>query len=394
MQLSDDDLQSLWQQDTLATDNRAHCLSPDFLVRAGEGKVSVEERTQVTSHLTQCADCAEEYRIALSTKEWAAQAAAHYPEAFPSQPVTHAPKPITTGESWWRLLLQPLMLPPTLAAGAVLSALLLIVIGWLAWLGLQKKEMKPEIVTTTPSPVVTTSAMPLATPSATPPTLIAQLNDGQTIVTLDEQGRLAGVDNLPPAYQQMVKEALTKQRLERSPLLAGLGQQASSLRGGDEQGNTFALTEPIGKVVLADRPVFRWSPLAGATGYVVEVYDNQFNLVLASPQLSATSWTASQSLKRDKFYSWQVKASKDGQEFKAPGPNTPQAAFRVLSQAKTNELVQARRAYASSHLTLGLIYAQAGLLDEAEAEFRTLQKANPQSPLVRQLLANVRALRR
>ena len=272
-----------------------------------------------------------------------------------------------------------------------MTGLALLMLGWFVWRVLNK--VQPEIALATPTPAVT--ATPLASPSATPTVpLVVQLQDGQQLVALNQQGELSGVDHLPPAYQQMVKDALTKQRVERSPLLAGLSQQASSLRGGDEQGNTFALTEPIGKVVLADRPVFRWSPLAGATGYAVEIYDNQFNLVIASLQLSATSWTASQSLKRDKIYSWQVKASKDGQEFKAPGPNAPQATFRILSQAKTNELVQARRAYGSSHLTLGLIYAQAGLLDEAEAEFRTLQKANPHSPIARQLLTTVRTLRR
>jgi hypothetical protein len=390
MQLNDDDLKQLWQQDTVAPDQRAECLSADFLVRAGEGKLSADERARVTSHLAHCADCAEEYRIARSTQEWAAQAAARHPEAFP---VTNAQQ-ITTSESWWRRLLQPLMLPPMLTAGAVLSALLLLVMGWLAWQSLSKKEVKPEIAETTPTPVLTPSASPLATATPTEATLIAQLNDGQTLVTLDEQGRLAGVDNLSPAYQQMVKEALTTRHVERSPLLTGLGQQAGSLRGGDEQGNTFALLGPVGKVVLSDRPVFRWSSLAGATGYVVEIYDDQFNLVSASPQLTATSWTASQPLKRDKIYSWQVKASKDGQEFKAPGTTASQATFRVLGQTKANELAQARRAYASSHLTLGLLYAQAGLIEEAEAEFRALQKANPQSDVARRLLANVRTMRR
>lgn len=384
MKLSDDDLKRLWQQDTAhVEDSRTDCLSSDFLVRAGEGTLDAEERARVAGHLAHCADCAEEYRLAVAVKDWAPAAAATHADAFTTKPaVTNAKEP------WWRTwFTMPNLKAPALA----MTGLALLMLGWFVWRVLNK--VQPEIALATPTPAVT--ATPLASPSATPTVpLVVQLQDGQQLVALNQQGELSGVDHLPPAYQQMVKDALTKQRVERSPLLAGLSQQASSLRGGDEQGNTFALTEPIGKVVLADRPVFRWSPLAGATGYAVEIYDNQFNLVIASLQLSATSWTASQSLKRDKIYSWQVKASKDGQEFKAPGPNAPQATFRILSQAKTNELVQARRAYGSSHLTLGLIYAQAGLLDEAEAEFRTLQKANPHSPIARQLLTTVRTLRR
>ena len=59
-----------------------------------------------------------------------------------------------------------------------------------------------------------------------------------------------------------------------------------------------------------------------------------------------------------------------------------------------NELVRARRAYASSHLTLALLYMRAGLLDEAERELRALEKANPNSAISRRFLANLQAMRR
>jgi hypothetical protein len=63
-------------------------------------------------------------------------------------------------------------------------------------------------------------------------------------------------------------------------------------------------------------------------------------------------------------------------------------------QAKADEIARARRAYASSPLTLGLSYAQAGLLDEAERELHALHRANPNSAVVRRWLADVRATRR
>ena len=85
---------------------------------------------------------------------------------------------------------------------------------------------------------------------------------------------------------------------------------------------------------------------------------------------------------------------KDGQEITSPRPPAPQAKFRVLDQAKANELANARRAHSSSHLTLGLLYADAGLLREAEQEFRLVLKANPNSELARNLLRQVQSLRR
>lgn len=397
MKLSDEELKSLWQQDTRAIEKRLDCLSSDLLVHAGQGKLSAKERVRVASHLAACADCAEEYRLALLVKEWAIDAADRHVTAFPPRPVTNMPQSVATKESRWAWLF-PLAKSPAVALAAVLSTILLITIGWLAWQALQKKEARQEIAETPLSPSATPSTSPIATPSLAgtpvPETLVVQLNDGQALITLDTQGRLEGADTLPPAYQRMVKDALTTQRIERSPLLAALHNRASSLRGGNEQGHTFALTAPIGKVVLSERPLFRWTPLAGATGYVVEVYDEKFNQVVVSPQLNATSWTSSQSLKRGGVYAWQVRASKDGQEVKAPRPNAPDATFRVLDQTRTNEVEHARRAYATSHLTLGLIYAQAGLLSEAEREFRALQTANPQSEVARRLLVNVQTLRR
>jgi len=221
---------------------------------------------------------------------------------------------------------------------------------------------------------------------------VAQLNDGANVVSLDHSGKLSGADQLPPAYQELLKKTLSSGRIEKSSQLQGLTRPPSSLMGSDNQKNEFAVIEPLGNVLLTNTPTFRWSPMEGATGYVVEVYDEKFNPVISSPQLTDLEWTTI--LQRGKVYSWQVKAIKDGQEVTSPRPPAPQAKFRVLDLARANELAQARRAHASSHLTLGLLYADAGLLPEAEQEFRLLQKTNPNSDLARNLLRQVQALRR
>jgi hypothetical protein len=162
--------------------------------------------------------------------------------------------------------------------------------------------------------------------------------------------------------------------------------------GSNNQPREFAVIEPVGEVLLSNRPSFRWSAMEGATAYVVEVYDEQFKLVASSPQLTERTWTTS--LARGKVYSWQVKATKDGEEVTAPHPPAPQAKFRVLDQAKAIEIAKAKRDYASSHLTLGLLYADAGLLREAEQEFRLLWRANPNSDVARNLLRQIQGLRR
>jgi anti-sigma factor RsiW len=344
-----------------------------------DGSLGGEELQVVTDHLSSCEQCA----VAVDDLR-----------AFRNQIVAeldheYHPTPVSARTEGWRHRVVA-SLPsfsqrsPALAFGAALTVLLLAVSGWLIWRALQEKQVKQEEIVVSPTRPSEDVAPPV----------IAQLNDGEGAIVLDREGKLSGADHLPPDYQSMLKEALTNQRIEKSPLLKGLVRPSSSLMSGDKQGNTFSVLEPVGTVLLSDRPTFRWSRLDGATGYVVEVYDGQFNLVATSPQLTEHSWAAPKSLKRGRVYGWQVKAIKEGQEFKSPRPPAPQAKFRILDQAKANELAQARRAYASSHLALGLLYAQAGLLEEAQQEFRALQKANPDSEIARRLLENMLALRR
>jgi hypothetical protein len=320
-----------------------------------------------------------------------------------------SPMNATTEKGWQRAIATLASLwPKPLVLGASLAALLLAAASWLVWQELLIKET--DIVVTTTSPNVSMPISQGSNQEGIVATVITRLNDGDSQVTLDKEGKLLGVDHLPPAYRQMVKNALTGQELERSPLLAGLIEPGSMPRGGFPSGgrdwgfpsggrvwgsdgsrDKFSVIGPVRMVTLSDRPTFRWSQLDGATAYVVEIYDEEFDLVATSPQITDNRWRAPQSLKRGRTYAWQVKAVKDGQELFTPQPPAPQAKFRILDEARAKELARARRAFASSHLTMGLLYAQAGLLDEAEREFRELQRANPDSAVAGRLLKRVQA---
>jgi len=355
-----------------------------------------EELRVVKDHLTGCEQCA----MAVDDLR------AFRNQVMPGldREYRQPPAPATT-ENLWRRFVAAIRdrspRPPALVVGSALAALLMIAAGWLIWQAMEQNGKGPKVAQTDPSPttpVVTPVVSPIPTQEGAA-TVIAQLNDGAGQVVLDGNGKLSGVDHLPPGYQQMIKNALGSQRLEKSPLLAGLARPDSLyMRGGGARGDRFSVIHPVGIVMLSDRPTFRWSPLEGATGYVVEVYDAKLSAklrqIITSPQLADTSWTPPQSLKRGGIYSWQVTAIKGGEEFSSPGPPAPQAKFRILDETLANELDQARRAYASSHLTLALLYTKAGLLDDAEQEFRKLQKANPHSVISLRLLTYIKAMRR
>lgn len=350
-----------------------------------------EELQVVTDHLTGCGQCA----MAVDDLR------AFRNQVMPGldSEYRRPPAPAATENRWRRFVAS---VPPVLTrssalvVGSALAALLIIAAGRLIWQATEWNRENPKIAQTPPSPtapVVTPVVSP--TPTQGGATVIAQLNDGAGQVVLDGDGKLSGVDRLPPAYQQMIKNALNSQRLEKSSLLAGLVRPDSLLRkGGDSRGARFSMVAPVGIVMLSNRPTFSWSPLDGAAGYVVEVYDDKLRQIIASPQLADTSWTASKSLKRGGIYTWQVTAIKGGEEIISPRPPAPPAKFRILNQSLANELVQARRVYGSSHLTMALVYTQSGLLDEAEREFLELQRANPNSTISRRLLTDLQAMRR
>lgn len=230
--------------------------------------------------------------------------------------------------------------------------------------------------------------------SAAPQVLLA-LNDGGGRVTLDKQGNVGGLPSLPPSVQADVKTTLTAQQVKTPKvLLAQLIGEGGTTRGTVSDGMPFVILVPVGTAVQTDRPTFRWQPLNGATSYKVTVFDADFNAVAKSEDLTTTEWTPSQPLPRGEVYQWQVTALKDGKEVASPTAPAPEAKFKVLEQNKAEAIEQIKRKHSNSHLTLGVLYAQAGMLDDAEREFQALLNANPKSPVAQKLLNDVRAVRR
>ena len=348
-----------WQSET---ESPAH-LSFEQLSGRLDDTLNHADALVVGDHLASCMQCA--HALEDLRKFAATDAVIDVP---PRSVVEHK-------ASWWERMRDWAAAP---ALGWTVAALLLIALaGWLMRALWQRPVNAPQVVrqSATPSPLPVLSPSPGAAP------LLAQLNDGGQAITLDQQGKLSGLESLSPAHQQLVKDALTSQRLPRAEGLNDLNRRGSSLMGADEAGNRFALQAPVGKVVLSDRPTFKWSPLKDATSYVVEIYDEQFNLVAQSETLTQNQFTPPRPLARGKVYGWQVKAVKDGQTITAPAPPAPQARFRVIASNQAEEISQAKRA--GSSVTLALLYAQGGLLDEAEAELRALRQANPNAEAVR-----------
>jgi hypothetical protein len=232
------------------------------------------------------------------------------------------------------------------------------------------------------------------------PPVVASLEDGAGRVTLTADGTLTTPAPLSAAEQSLVRNALLNRQIPAAAALADLRSGAAPLMGGSAERRfvpegRFVLIHPSATMVTAGRPAFIWSPLAEAIDYQVTIADVESNYreVVSSPPLRETNWTISSELPRGRTYSWQVVARTPTGEVKAPSPGDPEVKFHVLARDKADAIAKLAAERPQHHLLLGLAYAEAGLLDEAEAEFQALAAANPASDVARDLLLGIRKLR-
>jgi hypothetical protein len=206
-------------------------------------------------------------------------------------------------------------------------------------------------------------------------------------------GENAFPTTLPPAYEAVIKQALANQTIARPAIIAELAGKTSNLMSRKSEGESFALSHPVGTVVQNEQPTFRWQALPEATSYTVYILDLNFHVLYKSHPLSTNLWTIPQPLERGAVYVWQVTAAKNGREITSPSAPMPEARFQILGQAKAGELQRLAKERAGSHLILGAIYAHNGLLDEAEREFQTAIDKNQDADRAKRLLQSLKALR-
>ena len=279
---------------------------------------------------------------------------------------------------------------------AITAAALLLIAGifWFA----QRKTEEPvarvnEPAQSLPTPISEETNSPglNTNVNSTAPRIVASLSDGNARIELDETGKVNGLPNA--AFEQKVRSALTSQTVEIPAEVNKLRSARGVLMGGPDTGIPFKINGPVGKIIESQRPNLSWQPLNDAESYRVEIYDDNFNKVAASPSLKTNKWTVDRLLSRGKVYQWQVIATRGGEEIKSPVRPAPEAKFLIADSSHFAEIERARRSAGNSHLILGIVYANAGLLDEAQREFQTLLNSNPNSDITRKLLAKVKAAR-
>jgi len=176
------------------------------------------------------------------------------------------------------------------------------------------------------------------------------------------------LDRLPDSLRAGAKEAIGG--ISRPASLKGLEASADA-----------TLEYPRSEVVEETQPALRWKPF-GET-YDVSLSDAR-GLISRRGGLKDTRWTPPSPLIRDRVYTWEVESR--GVKHRAT--------FRVLGAPQEQQLQKVRSEHGSSHLVMGAVSEDLGLLTAAEQQFQAMAKEKGQAQQAEKLLTRVEALRK
>ena len=388
----------------------------DQLVELAERRLDESDRELIDAHIKTCPPCREDVRSFLAFRQ----------EIEPELGVRYGPRtqspprgPVRQWNWWQGIVRRPVYATVVLVLIALAIAVMVFrnrTSVFEAWKG-PTPQVSPK-----PTPSgggVVTAASPTTTPpnnesasNSPKPTIepspkriienpapqignsaVIALNDGRSTITLNKDGKVTGLDDVPPETKRDIATALVAEKIEPPAVLNSLAPESTTLRGNGNKGAPFRLLSPGRIVIIESSPIFKWGQLAGASAYRVYVLDSRGHQVAKSEDLPSaiTEWKPSTPLDRGKIYSWVVIAVVDGKEIVSPGAAAPAMKFQVLSASdlqKTDQLKRTR-----SHLVLGVFYAKVGLLAEAEREFQELVRLNPDDKVAKKLLRSVRLVR-
>ena len=368
------------------------------LVSLADKTLNQSERELIDIHLRACEACREDVRSFIAFREKTDRELDISYASIRRQPDATS----TPGVPWWpRLASRPTYAMAVIALVVILTAIVAILVKRRTE-PLEAKRTEPNQIGVVPTPIPTVSVAasnsspsPESVGTPTPiddSSLVATLRDGNREITLDRGGHVSGLDDVAEVTRREIADALLAEKIERPTVLNDIAGQSSALRG-PTSAKTFRLLSPGRSVIVDDRPTFKWEKLAGASSYRVYVGDSLGREIAQSQELTSEQmmWRVPKPLDRNQVYSWNVVATIDGNEVASPGPSSPEMKFRVLSLGEFQKIEQLKKT--RSHLSLGVAYAKAGLVSEAEKEFQTLVQLNPESQLARKLLRSVRAMR-
>jgi anti-sigma factor RsiW len=306
-----------------------------------EDRLDQGGRELVMAHIGACAACA---RQLIAYQEYAPKMAA--PIQTMMMPAT---QPLKVKQPWWSFLTQP-----QYALGAAALVAMIVIAPW------SRHSSPPEQMGAIVAPASTAveSTIPAQNSSLSSPLTSAALNTTE-------------LDALPDSLRVGAKEVVTA---------ADDAPRPASLKGLNGNGDS-TLEYPFAEVVGETQPVMRWKAFGDT--YDVSLSDAR-GLISRRTGLKDTQWTPPSALLRDHVYTWEVES----------GGQKHRGTFRVLDESQRQELEKVRAAHGDSHLVIGAVSEQLGLLTPAKREFEAMAKDSAQAQQAAKLLSHIETLRK
>jgi len=194
-------------------------------------------------------------------------------------------------------------------------------------------------------------------------------------------------ESLPPALAKYLDQPQLALDEGKKELLAVATQTPHTMGSGQNRRKHVEPLSPVARIVESQSPTFGWRPIAGASHYRVDIHAQKSRRdLLPNEPTKNTQWTMPGSLPRNDIYSWQVLAydRKDRELARSPS-----VSFKVLNARTVRDLEDS----IGSPLARGIIYAKAGMPDEAAAELTKYLRKKPGSTQALRLQETIKALK-
>lgn len=174
-----------------------------------------------------------------------------------------------------------------------------------------------------------------------------------------------------PEWDTIVRAARAGEPLPMPRALRTLRHPSDILRGPEDPPGSDPVS-PSGMVVETTRPAFTWNARSGDRSTVLVLAGDRE--VVRSESLTTATWRTPRDLSRGVTYTWQVEIDRNGELEVIPSPPARPPQFHILDAATHAGIEAARRQHPTDPLFLGIIYARAGLIDEARTELRRVRE--------------------
>jgi hypothetical protein len=158
----------------------------------------------------------------------------------------------------------------------------------------------------------------------------------------------------------------------------------------------FSLLRPVGTYILGTQPTLAWSPVKDAAKYEVSMRPLKGTRSIFTTTVEGTSYTLPPGLVdayRDQVLQWSVTAQlSNGGEVTAPGIAAPEALFVISDATKAHE-IEVRAQAQPNVLGRATVFANAGILDEAEREINSYLQKHPTDKTARDMLLTIKSWR-